>query len=94
VKILRPGREQKGWAIKTKCTGAGNGNGGCGAELLVEQGDLYRTQSQARDETTYYTTFKCAACGVQTDLADSKVPSNIRHALSLRLQDGTLVPAK
>ena len=75
MKILKPGRKQKGWAREAKCTGSGNGDGGCGATLLVEEGDLFRTESHCRDETDYYTTFKCPSCGVLTDL--SNVPSNV-----------------
>lgn len=74
MKVLKPGREQKGWATEVKCSGKGNGNGGCGALLLVEQDDLYHTESHARDETTVYTTFRCCECGVQTDI---DVPPNI-----------------
>ena len=69
MKILKPGRPQTGYAIEQTCTGAGNGNGGCGAMLLVEAADLYLTQSHCRDETDSYVTFKCAACGVLTDIA-------------------------
>ena len=69
-----PGTPQKGWATKAKCTGAGNGNGGCGAELRVEYGDLYLTYSHCRDETDTFVTFTCAACGVGTDLPNSKRP--------------------
>lgn len=86
MKILEPGRAQRGWSVETTCTGAGNGNGGCGAKLLVEEADLYRTQSQARDETTYYTTFKCAACGVESDLPN--VPSNVRQKLRDKPSEG------
>jgi hypothetical protein len=71
MKVLKPGRAQKGWAKEYECTGKGNGNGGCGALLLVEQGDLFHTTQCARDETDYFVTFKCAACGVKTDIADS-----------------------
>jgi hypothetical protein len=78
VKIIEPGRAQHGWSVEATCTGAGNGRGGCGAKLLVEESDLYRTQSQARDETTYYTTFKCVACGVETDI---DVPSSVASRL-------------
>lgn len=79
MKILKRGRKQKGWSTKATCTGLGNGNGGCGAELLVERDDLFRTESHARDETTTYTTFKCKACGVLTDLED--VPYEVQGGL-------------
>ena len=75
MKIIKKGRPQKGWAQEFECTGKGNGGGGCGAVLLVEEGDLYETSSSHYDGSTeYYTTFKCAACGVETDV---KVPSNV-----------------
>lgn len=70
MKILKPGREQKGWAKELKCTGAGNDGGGCGALLLVEEADIFQTSSSALHETDYYITFKCAACGVFTDIKD------------------------
>lgn len=72
MKILKKGRGQVGWTTKAKCTGAGNGNGGCGAHLLVEQGDLFKSYSHARDEMTIYVTFRCIECGVMTDLADNE----------------------
>jgi mevalonate kinase len=77
MKILKPGRKQNGWATKATCTG--NGGGGCGAQLLVEQGDLYRTSSSSLGETDYFVTFRCTACGVETDLKN--VPSNIEDTL-------------
>lgn len=70
MKVLRPGREQKGWSIETKCTGQGNGGGGCGAKLLVEQADVYLTHQHSMGETDTFATFTCAACGVETDLKD------------------------
>ena len=79
MKVLEKGTGQKGWSTEAKCTGAGNGNGGCGAKLLVEQPDLFRTASSARDETDYYVTFECAECKVLTDLKG--VPGNIERAL-------------
>jgi len=82
VKILEPGRAQQGWSVETSCTGDGNGGGGCGARLLVEQPDLYLTQSHARDETDTFVTFECAACGVETDLKD--VPRNVMDTLRVR----------
>lgn len=68
MKVLQKGRPQKGWAQEVVCTGHGNGNGGCGAKLLVEQADVFLTYSQARDETDVYNTFICGACKVPTDL--------------------------
>lgn len=40
MKVLRPGRKQKGWSTEAECTGLGNGGGGCGAKLLVEEDDV------------------------------------------------------
>jgi len=60
MKVIKPGRPQRGWSKECKCSGKGNGGGGCGAVLLVEQGDLFQTQSNARDETTYYVTLSSA----------------------------------
>lgn len=64
MRLLERGNPQKGWAVKKRCTGVGNGNGGCGALLLVEQADVFFTESHARDETTRYATFECSECGV------------------------------
>lgn len=68
MKVLEKGREQKGWSCEHRCTGRGNGGGGCEALLLVEQPDLFHTSSSARDEVTDYVTFECSECGVWTDL--------------------------
>jgi hypothetical protein len=79
MKVLKKGREQKGWSTETTCTGSGNGGGGCGALLLVSQGDLYHTYSSHYDGSNEtYTTFRCPECKVQTDLPDNKVPSSIQ----------------
>jgi hypothetical protein len=77
VKIIKPGqREQKGWAKRFTCSGKGNGGGGCGAVLLVEEGDLYHTYSHHYDGSSEtYTTFRCPQCRVQTDV---QVPSSVR----------------
>ena len=48
----------------------------CGAVLLVEQADIFRTESHARDETTNHYTFQCSECGVLTDL--ESVPSRVK----------------
>ncbi len=70
MKVVKKGREQRGWSKELECTGAGNQGGGCGAILLVEQGDVYSTYSSCRDEVTNYHTFMCSQCGVETDIKD------------------------
>jgi hypothetical protein len=74
MKIIKEGRKQKGWSIEYTCTGHGNGNGGCGAVLLIEQPDLYKTFTHCRDETDVHVTFTCAGCGVETDLTNTAQP--------------------
>lgn len=81
MKVLKKGRKQKGWATETYCTGEGNGGGGCGAKLLVEQDDLFLTYSTHRDETDTFITFRCCDCGVETDLKQLDVPSNVYRKL-------------
>jgi hypothetical protein len=83
MKVIKKGRPQKGWSVKVKCTGSGNGMGGCGAELLVEQGDLYQTVSEHYDGSTdYYITFECIECGVETDIKEGIVPSSVRQKIA------------
>jgi non-canonical (house-cleaning) NTP pyrophosphatase len=77
MKILKPGREQNGYAVELKCTGKGNGGGGCGAELLVEKDDLFRTERSCMGkEIDYYTTFQCPSCKVLTDIQNPFPPFN------------------
>lgn len=80
MKVVKEGRPQKGWATEQTCTGAGNGKGGCGAVLLVEEADLFKTSSSCMGEVEHYVTFRCIACGVDTDITN--VPSHIRSKLS------------
>ena len=68
MKVLKPGRKQKGWAGEFECTGHGNGGGGCGATLLVEYDDLYKTYRSCMGERDEFNTFTCASCGVETDI--------------------------
>jgi len=76
MKVLKKGRKQKGWSVEFKCTGGGNGGGGCGAELLIEISDCYITSQHCigDDYPDEFVTFTCAECGVETDLPDSKSP--------------------
>jgi len=68
MKVVKEGRKQTGWSKEYECTGEGNNGGGCGAVLLIEEGDLKLTHSHARDETTNYLTFTCCECAVRTDI--------------------------
>jgi hypothetical protein len=79
--VLKHGRPQKGWSIELCCTGEGNGKGGCGARLLVEEGDLFKTALHCRDETDVFATFRCLECGVLTDAPTNEVPPHIFSAL-------------
>ncbi len=67
MKVLKKGRDQKGWSKIYTCTGAGNGGGGCGAELLVSIDDISHTTSLA-DPSRHYYFFVCPSCGVWTDV--------------------------
>ena len=73
MKILKPGRMQTGWAKEKECTGEGKGGGGCGALLLVEVGDLFRTEACHQSDVDRFVTFKCGACGVLTNIEDAPV---------------------
>lgn len=84
MKVIKKGRKQKGWSSEHTCSGSGNGGGGCGAVLLVEQGDLYKTVSHCRDETEIFVTFRCSECGVETDIKG--VPYQIVQTLKVRNQ--------
>lgn len=75
MKVLEKGSGQKGWSIKIECTGEGNGDGGCGAKLLVEQPDLFATYNRES-----FVTFTCCECGVDTDIPeDAWPPAAIRR---------------
>ncbi|MBI3632638.1 MAG: hypothetical protein HY225_04285 [Candidatus Vogelbacteria bacterium] len=73
METIKKGRPQKGWTKEYECTGAGNKGGGCGAILRISQRDLYKTVSEHWDGNTYYTSFTCHDCGVETDIPDPGV---------------------
>lgn len=87
MKVLKAGTP---WGKEVECTGAGNGNVGCGAKLLINQGDLYQTASHSYDGSSdYYTTFCCPCCGAETDfkppyyvkLLGTRPSADVRSAL-------------
>lgn len=77
MKILEKG---PGWNIEQKCTGVGNGGGGCNSRLLVEEPDIYVTShTDISGDTDYYYTFQCPVCGKETDIPVRDVPSSIKR---------------
>ena len=79
MKVLQEG---PGWSIKQKCTGIGNGGGGCGALLEVERNDIYLTSStDLSGETDYYFTFRCPCCDIETDVPEKDIPTIIKRNL-------------
>lgn len=79
MKVIKKGRPQAGWAAEIVCTGWGNKGGGCGALLLVEKDDLFKTYRNSRDETETFTTFRCPECGIWTDLNGVSLPFKVRE---------------
>lgn len=77
MKVLEKG---PGWSTKQRCTGKGNGDGGCESLLQVEEGDIYVTSRSYYDgDTDYYYTFKCPVCGKETDIPEKDLPSSIKR---------------
>jgi hypothetical protein len=77
MKVLQPG---KGWQLHVKCTGKGNGDGGCGAKLLVEKDDVYQTYSYDIDGfCNHYFTICCPQCGIETDIDDKLIPDSVKR---------------
>lgn len=75
MEVIKKGRKQKGWSKKIKCTGSGNGGGGCRAILLVSEFDMYLTHSYHYDGShDVYVTFMCPECGVETDVDYKNTP--------------------
>ena len=89
MKVVEPGNPH-GWSKVFKCTGSGNGGGGCGAKLEVTQDDLFPTSSRSYDGSSDdYVTFECCACKKWTDV--SSIPSAVE---SIVRQKRTRVPGK
>lgn len=77
MKVIKSG---KPWSERIKCTGHGNGGGGCKALLEVEASDLYLTHRSYYDgghET--FITFTCPECKFETDI--DGIPLKIGESL-------------
>ena len=74
MQVIKPGRKQGGWAKEFICSGRGNGNGGCGATLLVSEVDIYELFSFRSGKRCLFTTFCCPSCGIETDINRSANP--------------------
>ena len=69
MKVLEKG---PGWNLKLRCTGKGNGDGGCESLLLVEENDIYVTShTDMAGDTDYYYTICCPVCGKETDISEN-----------------------
>lgn len=76
MEVIRKG---VGWSKKVKCTGYGNGGGGCGAVLRIEEGDIYETTNYERDGgREFCRTIECPQCGKETDIDFYSVPSQVK----------------
>jgi len=84
MKVLKEGNPN-GWETEQICTGKGNGDGGCGAQLLVSANDIYRTTGAYHDNTLeIYYTFRCPCCSRETDIPDTQIPSAVRADIMRR----------
>ena len=76
MKVLEKG---PGWSLKLRCTGKGNGDGGCESLLLVEENDIYVTShTDMAGDTDYYYTISCPVCGKETDISEKDLPYSIK----------------
>lgn len=80
MKVLKAGDKQA-WGITVICNGAGNSekDSSCGAELMVEEGDVFSTQQGGYDgsgDTCY--TIECPCCKTWTDIPSSRLPGFIK----------------
>ena len=76
MKVLQKGNPN-GWEIERDCTGQGNGDGGCGAKLLVAEDDIFVTSHSVIGEVDYYYTFECPECGCKTDIPEKEIPKRV-----------------
>jgi len=70
MRVVKPG-VAKTWSVKATCSGKGSGGGGCGAELVVEETDLFRTSRGYYDGSTdNFVTFSCPECGILNNISE------------------------
>jgi hypothetical protein len=83
MKVIKQGGGKKSfWKQVVVCTGAGNGVIGCGAELEINGGDVYSTESHHYDGSSEsYVTFMCPCCQAETDVDKNKVPYNVSRCI-------------
>ena len=72
-------KEKTKWNIGWKCTGNGNGGGGCMSKLLVNEDDIFITSSEHYwGEEDFYFTFVCPVCGEKTDIPENYLPKDVK----------------
>lgn len=76
MKVVKKGRKKNGLPARYRCTGAGNGGGGCGIVHLIFKDDLFTTISSAGRKGAYCNTFTCICCDVETDIKDALLSTN------------------
>ena len=74
--------EKNSWSIQHRCTGEGNGEGGCNSLLLLSKDDLFFNRAVCDGNSTrYILSFQCPICNLWTDVDDNKIPYNIKKEL-------------
>lgn len=83
MKVIKEGVPGGLWHPQVTCTGAGNGNHGCGAILELEESDLFHTQhTDYGGDTEHYITIECPCCSRWTDIQKTvDIPYGIRSAV-------------
>lgn len=82
MKVLEPGKFGENWTIQHRCTGWGNGGGGCEALLEIEKSDLRYFRGVPGDSwgsRDPAVTFKCPCCSTLTDLGLNDWPKDYKN---------------
>lgn len=81
MKIIEPGKVEKKWTIRHRCTAWGHGCGGCEALLEVEHEDLryYEGQDFPWLTSEPAVCFKCPCCGKLTDIGVNSWPMKYKQ---------------